>query len=371
MAARSENGGAGEWAGRILLVEDEEAHAHAAARSLARGYPEAEVSRVESLAEARDEIARREPDLVVMDYRLPDGDSIELLPEDGDRVAWPVLMLTSQGNEKVAVEAMRRGAMDYVVKGPDTLRSLDRRVQSVLRAWRTLQQKRTAEEAVRRSEERFRRVFEHAGEGIFVRRGDHFVMVNSSFAELFGYEREQLLDDEFDYRSLVVQQQRDRLELFIDRKDAPRSVQLLGLTRDGETRHLRVTRSLVDWEGGPAVIGFVQDQTAEVQLQKHQEQVQQMDAVRKMIITVAHEIRNPLAVLQGVADLIQMSTGDAKSVRDLVGKIPPQVQRMSRLIQRLVELRDLKEEEYALGLRYYSVSEEEGDEDPGGGQRRS
>ena len=66
-------------------------------------------------------------DCVVLDYRLPDLDGIEFLQQiksaDGD-VRVPVIILTGQGNERVAVEAMKNGASDYLVKGelnPDLL----------------------------------------------------------------------------------------------------------------------------------------------------------------------------------------------------------------------------------------------------------
>lgn len=55
-------------------------------------------------------------DLVLLDYRLPDMSGIDVLPAIRDRQGPSVVMVTAMGSESVAVEAMRLGAVDYVVK---------------------------------------------------------------------------------------------------------------------------------------------------------------------------------------------------------------------------------------------------------------
>ncbi len=75
------------------------------------------------------------PDCILLDNRLPDREGIELLPDllarrPGGLV--PVVMLSGQGNELTAVQAMQRGAQEYVVKGILTAQSLRRAVLSAI-----------------------------------------------------------------------------------------------------------------------------------------------------------------------------------------------------------------------------------------------
>ncbi len=151
---------------RLLVVEDEDAHAEL----LRRGYESAsravELEVVTSLAEARAALDRSTPDAIVADFVLPDGHSLDLLPFAAAR-GCPVVLMTSQGDEGVAVEALRGGAFDYVVKTPRALASMPHTVDRALRENALLVAHRCAVEQSRRSEERLRATLISLGEVVF------------------------------------------------------------------------------------------------------------------------------------------------------------------------------------------------------------
>ncbi len=96
---------------RIHIVEDEAVIRHALRRLLEReGY---RVSESGSLSEARTLCQDQSQDLVISDLRLPDGEGTQLLEACGDT---PVLIMTSYASVRSAVEAMKRGAVDYIAK---------------------------------------------------------------------------------------------------------------------------------------------------------------------------------------------------------------------------------------------------------------
>lgn len=92
------------------------------------------------------------PDAILLDFLLPDIDGLEFLEElktQIGRTSLPVVMLTGQGNEAIAVQAMKSGAQDYLVKGNMTPQTLRLAIHNVVERAHLLWQ-------LERSEERFR-----------------------------------------------------------------------------------------------------------------------------------------------------------------------------------------------------------------------
>ena len=119
----------------VLLVEDDPDHATLAREALEEALGDVAVSHAGDLATARELCAGSAWSLVVVDNKLPDGCGLELvqtLRETAPDV--PVLVLTGEGSESVAVEAFRRGAADYVVKSNGYLAELSGRVRALLEA---------------------------------------------------------------------------------------------------------------------------------------------------------------------------------------------------------------------------------------------
>ncbi len=102
----------------ILVVDDEENLRRTLAMILQRqGY---DVTTVASVADARDSLQASPFDLVFLDLKLPDGNGLSLLPELQQRYpATPVLILTAHDKLGVAIEAVTRGARDYLLKPID------------------------------------------------------------------------------------------------------------------------------------------------------------------------------------------------------------------------------------------------------------
>ena len=102
---------------RVLLVEDEPAHAELARRAFESRPGAFLLTVADSLGAARASLGEpTPPDLVIADWRLPDGDAVDLLRGDARGGLPPVVIMTSHGSERIAVEVMRAGAVDYVVK---------------------------------------------------------------------------------------------------------------------------------------------------------------------------------------------------------------------------------------------------------------
>ena len=158
----------------ILLVEDDEPHSELIRRAFDRSATKVRLRWVSTLREAQQALSESEmPDLVITDLRLPDGEGLTLLPESRERAAYAVVVMTSHGDEKVAVEAMKTGALDYVVKSEESFARMPEIVERALRTWSYIVERRRAEEALRTREEHFRSLIENAHDLIATDPGHH------------------------------------------------------------------------------------------------------------------------------------------------------------------------------------------------------
>ncbi len=101
---------------KILLLDDDEIDRLAVQRFIQREQLPYDVDVATSIAEARQRVLAGRYDLVMLDYNLPDGTGLEVLSAIGDM---PAIFITGSGDEKVAVNAMRQGAYDYLIKDPE------------------------------------------------------------------------------------------------------------------------------------------------------------------------------------------------------------------------------------------------------------
>jgi len=112
---------------KVLIVEDEDAIALPLAEGLSReGF---DVVRAATGAEA---LAAAEPDIVLLDLRLPDMDGLDLCRQLRERSQLPIIIVTARGEEADRVVGLELGADDYVIK-PFSPREVVARVKAIAR----------------------------------------------------------------------------------------------------------------------------------------------------------------------------------------------------------------------------------------------
>lgn len=116
---------------RILLVEDDDTDREVVERFVRKEQLHYDLQTTASMAEALEQLRDGAYDIVLLDYKLGDGTGLEVLPHVGDT---PTIFITGHGSEQIAVEAMRNGAYDYLIKDLDRnyLKVLPSTIKNVL-----------------------------------------------------------------------------------------------------------------------------------------------------------------------------------------------------------------------------------------------
>ncbi len=131
---------------KILLVEDEETHVELIRRSFQLKANAFSLTVSKNLQDAKDYLKMFTPDLVIADYLLPDGKGTELLEGYVEGLPYPVIVMTSYGNEKIAVDAMKSGALDYIVKSREIFADMPHICERALREWHHINKRKQAED---------------------------------------------------------------------------------------------------------------------------------------------------------------------------------------------------------------------------------
>jgi len=145
------------------------------------------ILKADKLAVAMDTLAAEHVDVVLLDLSLPDSFGLATLARlRAERPLVPVVVLTGTNDEALALEALRQGAQDYLVKGQGD-------GDLVRRAIRYALERSRVDVALRRSEDRFRAVFENAGVGVVLCDAEgRFVEANPAFCSMIGYSEAEL-----------------------------------------------------------------------------------------------------------------------------------------------------------------------------------
>ncbi len=178
---------------KLIILEDEPAHAELISRRLTENQNGCNISIVGSLREFEQIVDFFQPDLVIADMNLPDGNALSLLNGNADSQPWPVLLMTSYGDEELAVKALKSGALDYIVKSPETFKNIKHVINRNIREWRNIKKSRLAEKAMRESEKKFRTLFETMQQGVVYQDSTgQIVEANPAAEKILGLSIDQM-----------------------------------------------------------------------------------------------------------------------------------------------------------------------------------
>ncbi len=285
---------------RILLLEDVWADAELVKVELRKAGLEFTARRVTTQPEFERALREFRPDLIIADHNLPQFNGAAALALARQMaLAAPFILLTGSLDEESAVEYMKAGATDYILK--DRLARLGPAVRAALDRKRMKQQ-------LDEREEYFRSLIEQAMDIIAVLDPEGALRYASpSVLPLLGYAPEDLVG--LSIFALVHPDDVDEtLRVFSEGVATGQGGRLLELRlrhKDGTFRHLEaIGRYLLD---DPLVQGVVinaRDVTERRVLERQFLQVQKMEAVGRLAGGVAHDFNNLLTAILGYADLL-------------------------------------------------------------------
>ena len=320
---------------QILFVEQDEVDISLVQRAFSSAQATDSLVFVRNLLEARRHLLKSSPDLIVIDLVFPEGKGTELLTRE-ERNRIPVIVLSSQGDEQQAVEAIKAGALDYMVKSRETLLDMPHIVERALREWELIVHNLKAQKALEESEEKFRNVVEQATDGIGIVRDGSFLYLNPSLLKTLDLQEGEAiglpLNDFFIADGLP-----ETVKLNSESKGPSTIYEGKVKRRDGSTRFAEFNIGPTTFGYKEAVLYVVRDVTDRKIADYHLKLA--LKEKEALLQEIHHRVKNNLQVIASLLSLQSAYTKD-EIIREMFTESRDRIRSMALVHEKLYESGD-------------------------------
>ena len=257
---------------RVLIVDDSEDDTSLIIRKLSSGGYDPKWERVDSSEAMKNALKREDWDIILCDYKMPNFNAPAALKlAHGNKTDIPFIVVSGAIGEDTAVDLMKSGAHDYVMK--DKLAKLAVAVERAIREAKIRRDKKMTEEMLKMSRENFRHSLDDSPLGVrIVTATGELIYANQEILNIYGYEsfeemksnpREKRYTPESCVEHEARKAKRRRGE------DVPSNYEVSIIRKDGSIRNLEVFRKQVLWNGETQFQALYSDITKRKQAEKN------------------------------------------------------------------------------------------------------
>lgn len=277
---------------------------------------------------ARNKILEDGHDLYIVDYLLGPETGLELIRDcTRQGITKPFILLTGKGDRDIDLEAAKTGVYDYLTKSTLSAELLERSIRYSL-------QRYSSYNTIAESEYRYRQIFNKSTDIIFVLDHDFkLVNFNPMMTALLGYKDEELINQPI--KTLFEQsQEADEFLYHIEYSDTKSDIEVVLRTKLGIRKTFLASSSQVtSLDGEIQYQGILYDYTNMKKSIEQKSLDERIEAIGKMVRSMAHEIRNPLTNInlslhqleEGIPEesrvYTEIITRNSKRINDLIGEL--------------------------------------------------
>jgi two-component system cell cycle sensor histidine kinase/response regulator CckA len=188
------------------------------------------------------------------------------------------------------------------------LKDVNGQVIGVIEHVKDVTDRKNSEDALRESEEKYRRLIQQSNDAIYLLYNRKFEIVNDKFLKMFDITREEVNNPEFDFMTLVAPSSRVLVEERTKRlkrgENLDPKYEFTSITNDGRTIEVEASVSYVSYKEGIATQGIIRDVSERKRLEEQLRQALKMEAVGRLAGGVAHDFNNLLTVISGYCDML-------------------------------------------------------------------
>lgn len=348
----------------ILHLEDNDLDAEIIQNILQEEGIECSITRASSKKDYFSAIHRYDYDIILSDNSLPDYDGISALKYAREhKPQIPFIFLSGTIGEDKAVEALRYGARDYVLK--QNLNKLAQAIKRVIQESEIEQARIQAEKELRASEEKYRTLAEFSPEMIYVIDPNGYVSyVNKRAAEQFHLTPEKIIGKHLKdiFPPDIAQKNFEGIKRVIETKNFSQQEVFQKFPTGNLWVEARLSPLFDEKNRITGVLGLSFDVTARKQAEQEiinaKELAEEMNRLKSCFLSsMSHELRTPLISVLGFAELLQQELTNTEHL-EYVKNIIEGGQRLNSTLSEILEISKLESEKSFLKLQPHNLAEE-------------
>jgi two-component system, cell cycle sensor histidine kinase and response regulator CckA len=323
---------------RILLLEDD-ANDVELCRHMLASQGAYVLNSVSDAEQFKREVYSNDYDVILGDYRLPNWSGLEAirwLKELSFTI--PFILVTGTLGDEVAVECIKEGATDYILK--DKLERLPFAIERAVHETKLRCERDRAERELRESEQEYASIVDGAPYGIYrMDQTGRILMANPAFIKMLGYEHAAEV--------LELNMKRDIYLNVGDWHEALGKLEQNALVshpevtwrrKDGRTIIVRIEGRRFETVPGGVLLYevFAQDITEHRIMEKQFHQAQKMEAIGRLAGGVAHDFNNLLMIIRGCAELLDYHKADPGRIGGYIKQINDATSIAASVVQQLM-----------------------------------
>ncbi len=355
----------------VLYVEHHASDIDLTRRHINQYAPQIHITTLSTAEEAlkllpMNETEQAKFEVIILDYRMPGLNALEFtkIIRQERKLQMPVILVTGQGNEEVAIQALKLGVNEYLVKRDNYLYRLPSMIMNSHQHYQLIQK----QAALAVSEENYKRLFNENADGITIfniRENELpsiILDVNAGAADMLGYSKEELMKINPNIFETDIDPEKIGRRIEELKTKGCSNFETTLQRKNGDKIFVDVKSLVINYSNQPAIMNIARDITERKRVEQEliiaKEHAEESDRLKSAFLAnMSHEIRTPMNGILGFSELLKEPGLSGEEQRKYIKIIEKSGARMLNILSEIMDISKMESGQMDVSLQETNINE--------------